>query len=195
MSESECDQAALASREPQSARRSTTAGGSARARVAVLAMAVLVAGAVVLVVLGAGIPASALSNADARFISGQLLTADAGVRAELTGLRSDATSSALSETRRAATITRSLALEVSSMKGELADRMRDALRRERDWLDAVGSTLANPRSVLREQVLEHDRALLAALAKLPGYRAPRGDASRRLLAYSRERARPAGGSS
>lgn len=184
--------AALAARQPQSDPPPRAPVAGVRPRLLVLGMAVVLAGAV-LTVVAIRAPTSALSRADAGFMSRSLIAADQSVREQLVGLRSERIPRVLSRTRDALATARSLTVEIRDMSGRAADRVRSALRAEGDWLDAVGSTLANPRSVLREQLVARDRVLLAALGRLPGYVAPRGDASRRLLGYSLARERGAAG--
>ena len=84
-------------------------------------------------------------------------------------------------TRNAVLTTRSLAIEMRSHRGAEADRLQNAIAVEGEWLDAVGSTLLNPRSPLRGQLLARDAAARRALAALPAGRAPGADGARRLV--------------
>lgn len=56
-------------------------------------------------------------------------------------------------------------LEATPGGGE--PRLANALERHREYLDAVGSALANPRSPLRHELAERARRVRAAYASLP----------------------------
>jgi hypothetical protein len=133
-------------------------------------------------------PAVAMSRADARFLSAELVRADQRVRAQLVRLRAGAPSPALGHTREAVLTMRSLGVEMRSFRGAEAARLRRALRLEGRWLDAVGSTLYNPRSPLRAQLAARDAAARRALAALPGARPSVRSGTAQLVAYTRLRA-------
>lgn len=185
--------AAIAARDAKSPPAATTPAEGTRVRLVALAVIVLLAGAMLSVFLSRS-PATTLSSSDARFMTGQLLAADDRVRSQLATLRPQDLSEARARTRGALATTRSLAVQMRAKDGDAAERVRRALALERDWLDAVGSTLANPRSPLREQIVRRDRELRAALAALPGDGVARSGASQRLVDYAlaREGANSAG---
>jgi hypothetical protein len=154
--------------------------------VALLALALLPLAVVALATSGG--PAVAMSRADASFLSAQLVQADQRVRAQLVRLRAGAASRALVQTREAVLTTRSLGVEMRSFRGAEAARLRRTLRLEGRWLDAVGSTLYNPRSPLRAQLAARDATARRALAALPGARPSIRSGRAQLVAYSRLRA-------
>ncbi|MDX6677071.1 MAG: hypothetical protein QOE31_1123 [Solirubrobacteraceae bacterium] len=141
--------------------------------------------AVLTLVVKASAPTATLSRTDASFLGKQLITADGRVRSRLVRLRGGGTPRALNRTRDAHLTTRSLALELRSYRGPEVDRLRSALGIERAWLDAVGSTLSNPRSPLRTKLLARDAAARRALTDLPTPRPPRADGTRSLLNHAR----------
>lgn len=140
-------------------------GGLLRRAVAIAALLLLPAAGLTSVVRRAA-SAPALSRADGRFLSTQVVVADRRVRAQLARLPGRAAAPALALTRESIATTRSLAREIGHAQGARAERLRRALRLEGAWLDAVGSTLSNPRSPLRAQLAVRDRALRPALAAL-----------------------------
>ena len=158
--------------------------------VALVAIAALPASVSAMVMAdGQGTP---LSQADAKFMSAELLTADQRVRNQLAHLDERGTAPARDRTRAAIAATRSFEIVLRGTGGQRADQLRRALRLETRWLGAVGSTLANPRSELRDELVTRDAALQDALAALP-QSGPRGvNGVRRLIAYakSREQAKP-----
>lgn len=181
--------AAIAARDAGPGPAAPKPAEGTRVRLVALGVIVVLAGAMLSIFLSRS-PASALSTADARFMTVQLLAADGRVRSELATLDRRDVQRARSRTRAAVATTRSLAVEIRAKNGDAAGRVHRALRRERDWLDAVGSTLVNPRSPLRDEILDRDRRLIAALAALPGDGVARRDASQQLVAYALSRALP-----
>ncbi|HEY1538219.1 MAG TPA: hypothetical protein VGF63_02395 [Solirubrobacteraceae bacterium] len=155
-------------------------------RVAVLvALAALVVAVAVLV--ESSDPVTPLTSSDADFMSAQLVAADQRVRGSLARLHELGPALAIDHARDAVATTRSLAIELRNSHGEMADRLHRALTLEGAWLDAIGSTLANPRSPLQTQLAARDDALRPALAALPGRGAPRAGAAPLLVSYSRSR--------
>lgn len=140
------------------------------------------------VLVARGGPVGELSQADATYSAAELIQADRRVRKELALLRPLRTAVARARTRQAIATTRSLTLEMGHEGGAEADRLRHALRLEADWLDAVGSTLANPRSSLRDALAARDAELRAALDALPGPLPVHREGSRELLDYALRRA-------
>jgi hypothetical protein len=134
-------------------------------------------------------PVSQLARADASYMSVQLIRADQRVRTQLARLKDSGTNRALSRTREAIATTRSLALEVRDSGGGHAERLRRALALEGRWLDAVGSTLANPRSPLRASLRARDGAVRPALAALPSRAGRRTGGARQLVDYAESRVR------
>lgn len=181
--------AAIAARDAEPRPAAPKPAEGTRVRLVALGVIVVLAGAMLSIFLSRS-PASALSSADARFMTAQLLAADGRVRSELATLDRRGVQRARSRTRAAVATTRSLAVEIGAKNGDAAGLVRRALQRERDWLDAVGSTLANPRSPLRDEILDRDRRLIAALAALPGDGVARRDASQQLVTYALSRALP-----
>jgi hypothetical protein len=161
-----------------------------RRLVALVAIVLLPAAAAALVTTRT--PVTPLSHADASFIAAQLSTADRQVRAQLVHLRGHATTRARARTRESIATTGSLALEVRYARGAEAGRLQHALRLERDWLDAVGSTLSNPRSPLRTDLMARDRPLRLALAAITTPAGRRMGATQHLVGYARSRVRAAG---
>lgn len=139
------------------------------------------------VLVASGGPTTELSHGDASYISAQLIQADRRVRTELARMRPLQTSAARARTRQAIATTRSLAHQLRHNGGDEVDRLSHAVRLEADWLDAVGSTLSNPRSVLREALASRDAALGEALAALPGPPPSHRGGTQELLDYARWR--------
>ncbi len=183
--------ARVAGASPSRARVATVRRRRTGPRIAALVatVALLVPMALLTLVVKASAPTAAMSDADASFLGRQLVDADARVRSRLVRLRDAGTARAMVGTRDAVLTTRSLAIEMRSYRGAEADRLHNAIAVEREWLDAVGSTLLNPRSPLRGQLLARDAAARRALAALPADRAPRADGARHLVEYARSRQR------
>jgi hypothetical protein len=185
-----------AARRAAARRSAPPRAGRAKPRFAVLLafVAVVAPSALLTIVVKASGPAVPISSADASFLSKQLITADSRVRARLVRLRDAGTAPALARTRDAILTTRSLGVEMRSFRGAGADRLRNALSVEREFLETAGSILANPRSTLRKQLAARDAVARRALAQLPTTRPPRGDGARHLLDYARVRAQATGAS-
>jgi hypothetical protein len=177
---------AAASAEARPGSSSGRVGRFVRRLVALIAI-VMVPGAVYALVVTDG-PARALPQADAAYLSQQLITADQRVRRQLVRLRPLHTSAAIARTRESQLTARSIALEIGDHGGAVADRLQRAAKLEARWLDAVGSVLSNPRSPLRDELVARDAALRPALAALPstdGLRRKGGAA--RLRAFAKHR--------
>jgi hypothetical protein len=158
----------------------------ALARLAVLVVVGLVAAAATALVM-AREPITPLSQADAGFMSAQLVRADQRVRAQLALLGERGTVTALDRTRDAIATTRSLTIETRGSEGRQAEGLRRALTLEAAWLDAVGSALANPQSPLISELGARDVALRPALAALPTRPGTRSGGAQALVDYSRTR--------
>jgi len=89
-------------------------------------------------------------------------------------------------TRNLAQLARDLDAKVEG-DGNLAAGLHAVFTAERDYLDAVGSTLNNPKSTLRGQVGPRAQALRDALQQVPGgdHHAVRGGQA--LVLYSEQR--------
>jgi hypothetical protein len=152
-------------------------------------LALLMLPASILAIVATNGPVTPMSRADASFISMQLVLADQRVRAQLSRLGADGTAGALARTRDASLTVRSLAIEVRTYAGAEVGRLRRALRLEGAWLDAAGSTLVNPRSPLRAELVARDAAARAALTTLPARHGRRQGGAHGLVAYARSRER------
>jgi hypothetical protein len=139
------------------------------------------------VLVASGGPVTELPRADAAYIAEELIQADRRVRKALAGLRPLRTAAARARTREAIATVRSLTLEIRHSGGAEAERLSRALALEGDWLDAVGSTLANPRSALRDALASRDADLGPALVGLPGAAPTHREGTRELLDYARRR--------
>ncbi|MEA2192501.1 MAG: hypothetical protein QOI73_2622, partial [Solirubrobacteraceae bacterium] len=176
---------AAAAAEDRSPRRN--AATTSRQRLLALGAIATLVVAIAIVVAGRE-PDHPLARGDASFIGSQLATADQRVRVQLPLLSERGTARALDRTRDAIVTTRSLSIEMQHATGDDAERLRRALRQEAAWLDAVGSTLSNPSSPLREQLVARDHALRGALSALPGPLAARAGDAGQVVAYAKARA-------
>jgi hypothetical protein len=93
---------------------------------------------------------------------------------------------AQASTRTAADLTREL-LEDGGDEGSLADRLDAVLRAELAYLDAIGSTLNNPRSELRGAIRQRGVDLREQLQNIPGGDAKLVRGGAELVAYSEAR--------
>jgi hypothetical protein len=159
---------AAAAEESEAASSSKRTGrfGKVVRRVFALIAILMVPGAVYALAVTKG-PVSALPQADAAYLSEQLITADQRVRKQLVRLRPLHTSAAIARTRESQLTARSITLELGNRGGSAATRLQRALKLEAGWLDAVGSVLANPSSPLIDALVARDAALRPALAALP----------------------------
>jgi hypothetical protein len=180
--------AKIAAGEPIPVSKTARRGDRSRTfnRVAVLVALAALAVAVAALV-EASDPVTPLSPSDADFMSAQLVAVDRRVRGSLEHLRELGPAPAIDHARNAVATTRSLVIELRNSHGDVADRLRRALTLEGAWLDAIGSTLANPRSPLQAQLAARDDALRPALAALPGRGAPHANTAPLLVSYSRSR--------
>ena len=180
------EQMALAEeREP--APRPTPRPRSKTARRVLAVLALLAPPAAIAMMLTTHVPSGELSRADAAFVAGQLVAADQRLRAQLVSVPANGTAVAIARAREAELTTRSLVIEVRDHGGREAARLRRALRLEREWIAAVGSTLANPRSELRSALIARGAAAREALEALPGPSGKRLGGARSLVSYARSR--------
>lgn len=156
-------------------------------RIVAVSMLVSCAVAAFALVLTTSGSSASLSSADVRFLAARLAAVDQQVRSELVRL------SAVTGTSRARDATRSAMFTVRSLEtqvgggGTLTARLDRTLELERELLDAVGSTLANPAGPLRETIVDRDRALRRAFAALEGAPLRRQAGAAELVAYARSR--------
>lgn len=128
-----------------------------------------------------------ISGADAQAAMRQLSVANRALGERLEALAPGASPRDAQQTARStAALARRLDDHVDG-EGDLADRVHAVLRAELDYLDAVGSTLNNPRSPLRGRIGERAQALRDVLQHVPGgdHRAVRGGLA--LVRYSEAR--------
>jgi hypothetical protein len=114
-----------------------------------------------------------LPQADLHSFEQRLTGYDHDVRAQLARLGpAGSVARARLRTREALAATALLADQIRGFRGPAAERLQAATRAQLRYLDAVGSTLTNPRSPLRGQLSARATAARTALAALDG-RAPR----------------------
>ena len=150
-------------------------------------LALLAPPAAIGVMLKTDATSAKLSRADATFVAGQLVAADQRLRAQLLRVPANGTALAIVRAREAELTTRSLTVEVQAYGGPEAERLRRALRLEREWIAAVGSTLMNPRSALRDELVARSAVAREALEALPGPSGKRLGGVRSLVSYARSR--------
>ncbi len=152
---------------------------------AVLALAGAIAATLVAV---ASIDANhEVSQTQTRLAMGRLAVANGELSRQLEQLEpGDSPHQAREAARGAAALSRKLAADVGTA-GDLGNLVHNVLAAELGYLDAVGSTLNNPRSPLRSKIMERAIALRQVLQNVPGgmWRAVRGGAA--LVAYSKAR--------
>lgn len=151
-------------------------------------LALLAAAAAVLLAIGSAQRTGEVTAAQAQDMMLTLAQANRSLGERLDALRpGDSPRQAIAETRAAAAVARRLEATVAG-SGGLAAGLRAVVTAELGYLDAVGSTLNNPRSALRGRVGPLAQALRDALQQVPGgdHRAVRGGMN--LVAYSRARA-------
>src|SRR4051794_30468185 len=128
-----------------------------------------------------------VTAADARDAMAQISEANADLSAKLEALRAHHSPQLAQESvRTAAAVTRKLDDDLGS-EGELADASHATIRKELAFLDAVGSTLANPRSPLRGRIGELAIDVRQAFQHVPDAGSPQISGVPRLLAFSEAR--------
>lgn len=128
-----------------------------------------------------------VSQSEARQAMNQLTVANRNLSRTLAALRpGEHPQQAQEASRSAAALSRKLAEDVGK-QGDLGDGVHQVITAELAYLDAIGSTLNNPRSPLRAKIMERGIALRTVLQNLPGGapRAVSGGAA--LVAYSKAR--------
>ncbi len=129
-----------------------------------------------------GLSAGAAHQAMAR-----LTVANRAISHELTRLHhGDSVRPARRAVRKAMATTRDLAASIAG-SSDLALRVRDVLEAEEAYLDAVGSTLANPSSALRAKVASRAITLRGALRRVPAAAARDVRGAGELVRFSRSR--------
>ena len=109
-----------------------------------------------------------VSAADARDAAGKISDANGGLSSRLRALRPGGSASLARESvHSAAAVARSLDKDLGD-KGDMAKAIHSVISKELLFLDAVGSTLANPRSPLRGRVGEYAIDVRQALQHIPG---------------------------
>ena len=128
-----------------------------------------------------------LTVEEAQEITGRLNAVNRELGGRLTALEPGTSPrEAQASTRTAADLTREL-LEAGGGEGSLADRLDAVLRAELAYLDAIGSTLNNPRSELRGAIRERGVTLREQLQNLPGGNAKVVRGGAELVVYSEAR--------
>lgn len=156
------------------------------ARVAAV-LALLAAAGGVLLVLSSVEPTDELTVAEAQAMTTELNQANARLSGLLEALTPGASPAEAQESvRAAADLTRRL-LDETPREGSLSDRMRAALGAELDYLDALGSTLNNPRSPLRATIGPKQVVLREQIKSTPGGDVEVISGGQELVAYSRSR--------
>lgn len=152
---------------------------------AVLALAG--AAAAIVVAIGSVDSSGEPGSDDVQGAMERLAGANRTVSERLNELASGASPDAAQEAvRSAAALTQQLGTELDG-EGDLADRLDDALAAQVAYLDALGSTLANPNSALRGRIGERGDALRGALRGTPGGDPGAVEGGAELVAYSEAR--------
>lgn len=128
-----------------------------------------------------------VSQSEARQAMNQLTVANRNLSRTLATLQPSMSPRQAQEAgRSAAAVSRKLAEDVGK-EGDLGDGVHQVIAAELAYLDAIGSTLNNPRSPLSRKIMERGIALRTVLQNLPGGapRAVSGGAA--LVAYSKAR--------
>lgn len=155
---------------------------------AIALLALAGACAAVLVAINSVSTTDEVTGDEAQAAMTQLATANGALSDKLDPLKEgDSPREAQEETRALVELTRKLDAEVAG-DGSLADRLHAIYAAELAYLDAVGSTLTNPTSPLRERIGETAQALRDVLQEVPGgdHLAIRGGMA--LVLYSEARA-------
>ena len=130
---------------------------------------------------------SELTAEEAQGAMERLAAANRTVSGSLNDLAPGASPRAAQEAvRSAAALTQELGTDLDG-EGGLANRLEDVLGAEVAYLDAVGSTLANPNSALRGRIGERGNALRDSLQKIPGGDSRAVEGGAELVIYSEAR--------
>ena len=128
-----------------------------------------------------------LTVEEAQDVMTQLNEANARVSGLLEAIEpGDSPTEAQGAVREAADLTRELHDDTPD-EGSLSDRMRSVLDAELDYLDALGSTLANPRSALRGTIGPKQTVLREQVKNTPGGDVDSISGGAELIAYSKSR--------
>lgn len=129
-----------------------------------------------------------LGSDDVRRAMERLVEANRTVSGQLNALAPGASPRAAQDAvRNAAGLIQELGTGLDG-EGDLAERLDDVLAAQVAYLDALGSTLANPNSALRGRIGERGDALRGALAQVPGGDPGAVEGGAELVAYSEARA-------
>ena len=128
-----------------------------------------------------------VSAADARDGAAQISDANSDLSSRLRALRAGASVSLARESvHSAAAVARKLDKDLGD-KGDMATAIHAVINKELQFLDAVGSTLANPRSPLRGRVGEFAINVRQAYQHIPGAGSPQISGVPQLVAFSEAR--------
>ena len=155
--------------------------------VALLALGAV--GTALVLALGMSSSSGSFSGEDVEEATAGLNRVNSGLSDRLEALEPGASpSDAQTAARAAADFSRTLLEDISGDEGSEAEALQGLLTVELEYLDAVGSTLNNPRSALRGRVGARGDALRDALQDVPGgdHRVVSG--GQELVAYSEARA-------
>jgi len=153
-----------------------------------LALFALLATMVALVVVFSSVEStSEMTGDEAEGMMTQLNEANAQLSGLLEALEpGDSPVEAQGAVREAADLTRQLHADTPD-EGSLADRMRSVLGAELEYLDALGSTLNNPRSALRATIGPKQIVLRDQVKSAPGGDVDAISGGAELIAYSKSR--------
>lgn len=150
-------------------------------------IALIAAAGGVLYVLSSVESTDELTVAETEAAMTELNQANARLSGLLEELRAgDSPAEAQAAARAAADLTRRL-LDDTPAQGSLSDRMRRVLVAELDYLDALGSTLNNPRSALRGTIGAKQIVLREQVQNTPGGNVEVISGGAELVAYSKAR--------
>lgn len=154
----------------------------------IVAFGALAAGAVAVVVAVASVHGGhGTSQSDVNASVARLTAANRRLSGELDALKPGASPAAAQATNRATQAMAKQMLAHFDGSDDLASRMQILLNAELAYLDAVGSSVANPHSVLLDKVEPRANELRSALAAMPGAQAGDVHGDRNLVAYSTAR--------
>src|SRR4051812_31557267 len=128
-----------------------------------------------------------VSASEAKDAADQISQANGDLSAKLAALRPHHSPQLARESvHTAAALARKLDEDLGK-KGDLADAIHGVIRKELAFLDAVGSTLANPRSPLRGRVAEYAIDVRQAFQHVPGSHSASISGVPQLVAFSEAR--------
>jgi hypothetical protein len=129
-----------------------------------------------------------VTTEEAQDAMARLNTANRSLSGRLGGLKPGFSPKAAQESvRSAAALSRKLDQDVGTREGNLGDGVHAVLVAELAYLDAVGSTLNNPRSPLRGRIMELGITLRQQLQNIPGGQSKSVSGGAELVAFSKAR--------